>query len=99
MWVVEGVDGIAWLDVDLKARAGRTVANGKLDSIGLGVPEQADVDPSALPLGQFSGRRIHFGSFRRLTLPLPKTPGGGIHSAAIQPVQGIGSAEKSLLRV
>lgn len=51
MWVVESVDGIAWLDLDLKARAGRNVANGKLDSVGLGVPEKADVVPSAPPLG------------------------------------------------
>jgi len=47
--MVEGVDRIAWFDLDVKAHVGGDVANGKLHSVGLGVPEKENLDRPALP--------------------------------------------------
>jgi transposase len=52
--MVEGVDRIAWRDFDLTAGAGRQVADGKLHSVALGVPE-ARCPASKSPIWLVSG--------------------------------------------
>jgi len=57
--VVEGVDRIARCDLNVKARAGCQVSDGKFHSVELGVPKEENFHRPAQSLGQFSSRRTH----------------------------------------
>ena len=52
--MVKGVVRIAWCDLDVKARTGYQVADGKFHAVDLGLPEQENFVCPAQPLGQFS---------------------------------------------
>src|SRR5206468_2659395 len=60
VWMVEGVDRLAWCDFDVKARARYQVADGKLNAVDPGLPEKENFVRPAQPLGKFSTRRILF---------------------------------------
>ena len=60
--VVEGVDRTAWCDFGVKAPAGRQVADGKLDEVDLGMPEEENLERPTLPLGELASRSPPAGS-------------------------------------
>jgi hypothetical protein len=51
--VIERVDGVARRNLEVEARVGHNVANCKLHSVQLRVPEKQDFECPAPSLGQF----------------------------------------------
>src|SRR5580765_385900 len=54
--VVEGVDRTVWRDLGVKAPTGCQVADGKLDEVVLGMPEEENLERPTLPLGELASR-------------------------------------------
>src|SRR5262245_21998924 len=75
--VVEGVERVAGLDIDVEPRVGRGVVEENLDPVGLGVPEEANLDRPRLPLGELSAgctELIHGRSLRSFCSSPLETP-------------------------